>query len=79
MKKNIAELIDALTITNNKIWHLIDDVMGADSDNSDTEYLKGVVVKAKQVQKLNSKRVEIMNAISEYFGDKPDIKVYSKQ
>lgn len=79
MKKSIAELIDGLTIVNSKIWHLIDEVMVADYENADLEYLQSMVKKAQNVQKLNSQRSEIMNAISEYFGDKTDVKVYKKK
>ena len=66
MKKSIGELIDELSITNNKIWHLIDKVY----DDIHTRE------EAKTIQDLNKYRSSLINAINEYFKDsKKDIKI----
>ena len=53
MKKTIGSLIDELSITNNKIFYLIEKV------NKDEHSLKDV----KKLQDLNGYRSELVNAI----------------
>ena len=65
MKKTIGELIDSLTITNNKIFYLIDKVQKDEHTRED----------AKKIQDLNKLRSDLVNAINEYFKEKQDIKV----
>ena len=65
MKKNKAQLIDELSITNIKIFYLVDKVQR----NQHT------VEEAKKIQDLNSYRSQLVNALNEEFGDRTDIKV----
>jgi len=65
MKKTIGELIDGLSITNIKIFHLVDKVQRNEHTRGD----------AKKIQDLNKLRSEYTNAINEYFKDRIDIKV----
>jgi len=65
MKKTIGELIDGLSITNNKIFHLVDKVQRNEHTRED----------AKKIQDLNKLRSEYMNAINEFFKERIDIKV----
>lgn len=65
MKKTIGTLIDELSITNCKIFDLVDKVQ---SNNFEKE-------EAVKLQKLNAYRSQLANAINEYFGDRVDIKV----
>jgi len=66
MKKTIASLIDELSITNIKIWHLEEKV----ADNTHTKE------DAKKIQLLNIYRSELCNALSEEFNEKGNIKLY---
>ena len=65
MKKTLGTLIDELSVTNIKIFFLIDKV----HNNTHTRE------EAKQVQDLNRYRSELMGAINEFFGERKDIKV----
>lgn len=65
MKKNIGELIDELSLTNMKIFYLIDKVQ---QDKHTKE-------EAKKIQDLNSYRAKLRNAINEYFNEEQTIKV----
>ena len=65
MKKTIGSLIDELSITNNKIFYLIEKV------NKDEHSLKDV----KKLQDLNGYRSELVNAINEYFNQRQEVKV----
>ena len=65
MKKTLAELIDSLTITNIKVFYLIDKVQKNEHSRED----------AKKIQDLNSYRSQLVNAINEYFNERQDIKV----
>jgi hypothetical protein len=65
MKKTIGELIDGLSIANNKIFYLVGKVQR-------DEYVKE---DAKRIQDLNKLRSEYVNAINEYFNERQDIKV----
>lgn len=65
MKKNKAQLIDELSITNCKIFYLVDRVQKDEHTRED----------AKKLQDLNGYRSQLVNALNEEFGDKKDIKV----
>ena len=65
MKKTIGSLIDELSITNNKIFYLIEKV------NKDEHSLKDV----KKLQDFNGYRSELVNAINEYFNQRKEVKV----
>ena len=65
MKKTKAQLIDELSITNIKIFYLIDKVLKGTHTLED----------AKKIQDLNSYRSQLVNALNEEFGDRKDIKV----
>lgn len=65
MKKTLASLIDELSITNIKIFMLVDKVQKNEHN----------LKEAKRIQDLNSYRAELMNAISEEFKEKEIIKL----
>ena len=65
MKKTIAQLIDELSITNIKIYHLVDIVQKNQHTLED----------AKKLQDLNTLRSQLVNALNEEFGDRLDIKI----
>lgn len=65
MNKNIGQLIDELSVTNIKIFYLVDKVQ----QNVHTRE------EAKKIQDLNSYRSELTNAINDYFNEKQGIKV----
>ncbi len=65
MKKTIGELIDSLTITNSKIFYLVDKVQKDEHTRED----------AKKIQDLNKYRSELVNAINEFYKERQDIKV----
>jgi hypothetical protein len=66
MRKTIAQLIDELSITNIKIYHLEDKV----ADNTHTKE------DAKKIQDLNRYRNELINALNEEFNQQVNIKTY---
>lgn len=57
MKKTIATLIDELSVTNIKIYHLVEKVQNNDH----------TLEEAKRIQDLNTYRSQLMNALSEEF------------
>lgn len=65
MKKKISLLIDELSITNCKIFSLVDKVQKNEHTKED----------AYKLQKLNSYRAELSNALNEAFGEAGDYKV----
>lgn len=65
MKKQKAQLIDELSITNIKIFVLVDKVQKNEHTLED----------AKKLQDLNSYRSQLVNALNEEFGDRKDIKI----
>lgn len=65
MKKNIGQLIDELSITNNKIFYLVDKVQKDEHTREE----------AKKIQDLNSQRSALVNAINAYFKEEQCIKV----
>lgn len=71
MKKKISLLIDELSITNCKIFSLVDKV----SDSVPGENNAQVAEWARKLQILNSYRAELSNALNEAFGERKDIKV----
>lgn len=65
MRKTIAELIDELSITNNKIFALVDKVQKNEHSKAD----------AKKLQDLNSYRSQLKNAINEELGGREEVKL----
>ena len=65
LTKTIGELIDILSITNIKIFMLVDKVQKNEHSKED----------AKKLQDLNSYRSQIINAINEYFNERQEIKI----
>ena len=65
MKKTIAELIDELSITNIKVFFLIEKV------HQDTHTKED----AKKIQVLNRYRSQLVNAINEFFNERQEVKV----
>ena len=65
MKKTLAELIDELTVTNIKIFYLIDRVQK-------NEHTKEESFKA---QELNKYRSELKNSINWFFKERGEVKV----
>jgi len=65
MKKTKAQLIDELSITNIKIFYLVETVQKGAHTLAD----------AKKIQDLNSYRSQLVNALNEEFGERLDIKV----
>lgn len=65
MKKTIAALIDELTITNIKIFMLVDKIQKNQHTKRD----------AKKAQDLNTYRGKLMNAINEFFNEHQNIKI----
>jgi predicted DNA-binding protein YlxM (UPF0122 family) len=65
MNKTIAELIDELGITNQKIFNLVDRV----------QHNLHTVEEAKRIQDLNLYRSQLKNAINEYFKERQEVKV----
>lgn len=65
MKKTLGTLIDELSITNIKIYHLVDKVQR----NEHT------LEEAKKIQDLNAYRTQLANAINERFNEEQQIKL----
>ena len=65
MLKTVAELFDELSVTNIKIFFLIEKIQDG----------KGTVEEGQKVQLLNRHRSELMNAISQEFKQEGRIKV----
>lgn len=65
MKKTIAELIDELSVTNIKIFFLIEKVQNK----------LGSIEDGQKVQELNKLRSRLMNALSDEFKQEGRIKV----
>ena len=65
MKKNTASLIDELSITNIKIFMLVDKVQKNEHTKEE----------ASKIQSLNSYRSQLVNALNEEFGERKEIKV----
>lgn len=65
MKKSLAEIIDELSVTNIKIFFLIEKLQDG----------KGTTEEAQKVQLLNKHRSDLMNAISQEFKQKERIKI----
>ena len=65
MKKSLAEVIDELTVTNIKIFHLVDKI----AENKHT------LEDAKAAHDLNRYRSELCNALNREFKERENIKV----
>ena len=65
MEKTIGTLIDELSVTNIKIFYLIDKVQKNEHTKKD----------AKKLQDLNLYRSKLINAINEHFDEDQQIKV----
>lgn len=65
MKKSIATLIDELSVTNIKIFMLVDKVQKNEHTKAD----------AKKLQDLNSFRSELCNALNKEFKERQIIKI----
>mgnify|MGYP001608986523 CR=1 FL=1 len=65
MEKTIGELFDILSVTNIKIFYLIEKVQKNEHTKEE----------AKKIQDLNKYRSELTNAINEYFQERQEIKV----
>ena len=65
MKKSLAELFDELSVTNIKVFMLIEKVQNK----------QATLEEAEKVQSLNKYRNKLMNAISEEFKQEGRIKV----
>ena len=65
MKKSISTLIDELTVTNIKIFHLVDKILKNKHTRED----------AKKAQDLNWYRSEICNALNKEFKERENIRV----
>lgn len=65
INKSIATLVDELSITNIKIFMLVDKVQKNEHTKQD----------AKKLQDLNLYRSKLMNAINEHFNEEQQIKV----
>ena len=65
MKKSIGELFDILSVTNIKIFYLVDKVQKNEHTKED----------AKKIQDLNTYRSQVTNAINEYFKERQEVKV----
>jgi len=65
MKKKISQLIDELSITNCKIFALVDKVQKNEHTKED----------AKKLQDLNSYRAQLCNALDVEFGEAEGIKI----
>lgn len=65
MKKTIGDLFDELSVTNIKIFYLVDKIQSGDFEKED----------AKKIQDLNSYRSKVTNAINEFFNEQKKVKV----
>jgi hypothetical protein len=65
MRKTIGEIIDELSITNMKIFYLVDKVHEDKHTKED----------AKKIQDLNKYRSKLTNEINRYFSERENIKV----
>ena len=71
MKKKISLLIDELSITNIKIYMLIEKAYKNKDKVTGKDFIKA--------QKLNQYRAELCNALDEEFKENPYIKVYGDE
>lgn len=70
MRVTLGNLIDRLSIVNQKIWHLESDIRkGALSDPVE------VGRRAMQIRDFNAERVALINALNELDGGFPEVKV----
>ena len=65
LHKTIGELFDILSVTNIKIYHLVEKVQNDEHTRED----------ATKLQDLNSYRSQVTNAINEYFKERQEVKI----
>ncbi len=65
MKKSIATIIDEISVTNIKIYHLVEKIQKNKHTRKD----------AKKLQDLNSFRSELMNALNKEFKERQIVKI----
>ena len=65
MKKTIGTIFDELSVTNIKIFYLIEKVQKNEHTKEE----------AKKIQDLNRYRAELVNEINKYFNERIEIKV----
>lgn len=65
MKKSIATIIDELSVTNIKIFMLVDKIQKNEHTKKD----------AKKLQDLNSYRAELCNALNKEFKERKIVKI----
>lgn len=65
MRKTFGSLVDELSVTNTKIFFLIEKVQKDEYTRED----------AKKIQDLNKYRSELVNALNEYFQERQNVKV----
>ena len=65
MKKRFSQIIDELTVTNTKIFHLVDKIEKNEHTRED----------AKKAQDLNRYRSQLCNAINEGFKERKNVRV----
>ena len=65
MKKTLSALLDELTVTNIKIYHLVDKIANDEHTRED----------AKRAQDLNRYRSELCNALNREFKERENIKI----
>jgi cell division protein FtsB len=70
MDYSVGELIDRLSVVNNKIWHCVEIV----EDNSQLDTV--IADAARKAQKLNRERTQLINEINHLLGfSREDIKI----
>lgn len=65
MQKTLGQLIDELSVTNIKIYHLVEKVQNNEHTKEE----------AKKIQDLNTYRVQLSNAINKHFNEVEQIKL----
>jgi len=65
VRKTFGSLVDELSVTNTKIFFLIEKVQKDEYTRED----------AKKIQDLNKYRSELVNALNEYFQERQNVKV----
>lgn len=65
MRKTLAELVDELSITNIKIFMMVEKVR----NNEHTKEM------AKKLEETNLYRSKLKNAINEYFNEQEEVKI----
>ncbi len=66
MKKTLAELIDELSITNIKIFMMVEEVERGENTKEDAQKMQGLI----------KYRSQLKGAINEFVGERKELKVY---